>query len=36
MNTLEQCLQKLLESGTITYEEAVGKASNPKALVQDS
>ena len=30
MNTLEQCLQKLIEKGTITYQEAVSKASNPK------
>ena len=35
MNTLEQCLQKLIESKTITYEEAIGKAANPKALLQE-
>ena len=33
MNTLEQCLQQLVESGDITQEEALGKASNPKALL---
>ena len=36
MNTLEQCLQKLIENGTITYQEAIGKASNPKALLQEA
>ena len=30
MNTLEQCLQSLMEEGTITSKEAVSKASNPK------
>ena len=34
MNTLEQCLQKLVESETITQQEAISKASNPKALLQ--
>ena len=34
MNTLEQCLQKLVERGEITQQEALGKASNPKALLQ--
>lgn len=34
MNTLEQCLQKLVENGEITQQEALGKASNPKALLQ--
>ena len=34
MNTLEQCLQKLIESGDITQQEALGKSSNPKALLQ--
>jgi len=33
MNTLEQCLNSLLESGAITHQEAVGKASNPKAIL---
>ena len=34
MNTLEQCLQKLVENETITQQEAISKASNPKALLQ--
>jgi twitching motility protein PilT len=34
MNTLEQCLQGLVDAGTITRQEAIGKASNPKALLQ--
>jgi len=33
MNTLEQCLQKLVENETITQQEAISKASNPKALL---
>ena len=33
MNTLEQCLQQLVEAGDITQQEAIGKASNPKALL---
>ena len=33
MNTLEQCLQQLVEIGDITKQEALGKASNPKALL---
>ena len=32
MNTLEQCLNKLYEDGLITKEEALGKASNKKAI----
>ncbi len=32
MNTLEQCLNKLYEDGLITEEEALGKASNKKAI----
>ena len=32
MNTLEQCLQNLMEEGTITSQEALSKASNPKAI----
>jgi len=32
MNTLEQCLQKLMEEGTISSKEALNKASNPKAI----
>ena len=34
MNTLEQCLMKLVESNEITQKEALSKASNPKALLQ--
>ena len=34
MNTLEQCLNKLYEDGLITKEEALGKASNKKAINQ--
>ena len=33
MNTLEQCLQQLVEAGDITQQEAIGQASNPKALL---
>lgn len=33
MNTLEQCLQQLVESGEISQQEAISKASNPKALL---
>ena len=33
MNTLEQCLLDLVNSGDITRQEAMGKASNPKALL---
>ena len=32
MNTLEQCLNDLFAEGLITQEEALGKASNLKAL----
>lgn len=32
MNTLEQCLKRLVEKGEISQKEALGKASNPKAL----
>ena len=32
MNTLEQCLQNLMEDGMITSQEAISKASNPKAI----
>jgi len=32
MNTLEQCLQQLMEDGEITCEEAISKAGNPKAI----
>ena len=33
MNTLEQCLQKLIESGEISTQEELAKSSNPKALL---
>ena len=33
MNTLEQCLQELIDSNKISIEEGLGKASNPKAIV---
>ena len=32
MNTLEQCLNNLFAEGLITKEEALGKASNTKAI----
>ena len=32
MNTLEQCLNNLYSEGLITQEEALGKASNTKAI----
>ena len=32
MNTLEQCLNNLVDTGEITMVEALGKASNPKAI----
>ena len=35
MNTLEQCLKRLVEEGDISQEEAIGKASNPKALLDE-
>ena len=35
MNTLEQCLKRLVEEGEISQKEALGKASNPKALYGD-
>ena len=33
MNTLEQCLLKLIEKGKISRQEALGKASIPKAII---
>ena len=36
MNTLEQCLLGLVKSGAITRQEAMGKASNPKALLAEA
>ena len=35
MNTLEQCLKKLVDQGEISQQEALGKASNPKALLSN-
>ena len=35
MNTLEQCLLNLVNSGDISRQEAMGKASNPKALLSE-
>ena len=35
MNTLEQCLQNLVEQGEISKKEALSKASNPKALMSN-
>ena len=32
MSTLEQCLNNLYSQGLISQEEALGKASNPKAI----
>jgi len=32
MNTLEQCLNNLYAEGLITHDEALGKASNKKAI----
>ena len=36
MNTLEQCLLNLVKSGAISRQEAMGKASNPKALLSEA
>ena len=36
MNTLEHCLLGLVNSGAITRQEAMGKASNPKALLTEA
>ena len=35
MNTLEQCLKNLVAQGEISRQEALGKASNPKALLSN-
>ena len=35
MNTLEQCLKTLVDQGEISQQEALGKASNPKALLSN-
>ena len=34
MNTLEQCLLDLVNTGEISHQEALSKASNPKALIE--
>ena len=36
MNTLEQCLLNLVKAGKVSQEEALSKASNPKALISSS
>ena len=36
MNTLEQCLEDLMKSGAITQDEALSKAANPKALLNNN
>ena len=36
MNTLEQCLEGLMKSGAITQDEALSKAANPKALLNNN
>ena len=35
MNTLEQCLKELVDQGDISQKEALSKASNPKALLDN-
>ena len=35
MNTLEQCLQELINNNKITFEEGLSKSSNPKALIRE-
>jgi Tfp pilus assembly pilus retraction ATPase PilT len=34
MNTLEQCLIKLMQDGKISQQEAISKASNPKMVLE--
>tara|TARA_Y100001968_G_scaffold333434_1_gene396236 strand:- start:388 stop:1437 length:1050 start_codon:yes stop_codon:yes gene_type:complete len=36
MNTLEQCLQQLINNQEITYEEGISKSANPKALTENN
>ena len=36
MNTLEQCLEGLMKTGAITQDEALSKAANPKALLNNN
>ena len=35
MNTLEQCLKSLIDNGKVTFNEAISKSANPKALAKD-
>ena len=35
MNTLEQCLNELINKGEINYDEAIAKCSNPKAIQEN-
>ncbi len=35
MNTLEQCLQELIDNNKISLEEGLSKASNPKVLIEN-
>ena len=35
MNTLEQCLQELIDNKKISLEEGLSKASNPKVLIEN-
>ncbi len=32
MNTIDQCLYKLIKNGEISMDEALSKTSNPKAI----
>jgi Tfp pilus assembly pilus retraction ATPase PilT len=34
MQTLDQNLKGLLQAGKVTFEEAIGKAQNPRELAQ--
>ena len=36
MNTLEQCLKSLVDKDEISKQEALAKASNPKALLSNN
>jgi twitching motility protein PilT len=36
MNTLEQCLLNLVQTGKVSQQEALSKASNPKALLSNT
>ena len=35
MNTLEQCLQSLMDNGKVDFDEAFAKSANPKGLVKN-